>query len=145
MRVKRISKVSTLRQYEAGLLELIPKYLAKSLDEDQPQDILRQIRLGCHAPCALNCVVLDDDDRLCGFCCAYILMDMKGKRLIIDHLYAPNLAMSVKIYDMLVEKSGMDDVWFITYRDPKGWERMSKKCRRPLALRGYVMRFVKED
>ena len=140
MKVKRIVRVRTYKKYEAGLREIIPAYLAKSLCTDTVQDILTQFRFGCHTPCSFGCVVLDDDDVVTGFCYAYLIMDAKGKRLMVDHLHAKNATMAGKLYDMLTDKMGVADVWFMTYRDPASWERLSRKFKKPMKVYGYIMR-----
>ena len=145
MKVKRIVKVRTLKKYEAGIRKLIPAYLSKSLCTETEQEIIDQFRFGCHTPCYFGCVVLDNADKVIGFCYAYIIMDTKGKKLMIDHLYTRNASTAGKVYDMIVDKMGIDDVWYVTYRDPQAWERLSKRFKKPMKLYGYIMRSDREE
>lgn len=135
--------MKTFRQYEKTLLEnLIPKYIAKSGDQDTAGDILSQIRLECHNPFKLSCVVLDDAGTAVGFVTASIVMLPTGKRVVIDHAYTPNSGITPKIYTMIEEKLGTEDIWWITYRDPSAWIRLFKKHGKEIKLHGYLVRRV---
>lgn len=137
--------MKTYRQYERALLEsLIPKYIAKSGDGDGIADILAQIRLECHNPFKLSCMVLDDAGTPMGFVVASIVLMPMGKRVIIDHAYVPNMGIAPRIYGMIEEKLGTDDIWWVTYRDPSAWIRMFKKHGKEVKLHGYLVRRITE-
>ncbi len=125
------------------LLEsLIPKYIAKSGDHDSPQDILAQVRRECHNPFKLSCMVLNDDNSPVGFIIASLYILPTGKRIVIDHAYTPNSGITPKIYSMIEEKLGTEDIWWITYRDPSAWIKLFKKHGKEIKLQGYLVRRV---
>jgi hypothetical protein len=140
MRVKRIGTLKTYRKYEGDLMQLLPKYLAKSKCDDTVGEILSSIRMECHNPFHMSCVVLDDSDSVIGFVIAYISITIRGKRIVLEHMYAPNLRMSTQLYDMLVDKLDVDDVWWITHRDPSAWIKFSQKQKRPAKLYGWMVK-----
>ena len=140
MRVKRIGTLKTYRKYEGVLVELLPKYLAKSECDDSVGDILSHIRMECHNPFFISCVLLDDSEAVVGFVIAFVSITLQGKKIILEHMYAPNMGMSIKLYDMLVDKLGVEDVWWITHRDPAAWIKFTKKRSRPMKLHGWILR-----
>lgn len=123
-------------------MEIIPRYLAKSGCDEGVGEILAYIRMECHNPFILSCVLLDDEDRLVGFLVAYIVITRLGKRIFVDHVYAPNMNMADKLCDMVREKLGVEDMCWITHRDPAAWIKFSRRKKRPVELYGYMIRTV---
>lgn len=87
-------------------------------------------------------MVLDDAGTAVGFVTASIVMLPTGKRVVIDHAYTPNSGITPKIYTMIEEKLGTEDIWWITYRDPSAWIRLFKKHGKEIKLHGYLVRRV---
>jgi hypothetical protein len=145
MKIKRIGTLKTLRQYEKALLERVfPKYIAKADCEDQPQEILAQIRLECHNPFFMACALLDEADTPVGFFVAFVQLTKLGKRLYIDHMYAPNTGQEVRLFNIIRERLGVDDVMFLTRRDPDAWIKMFKRAGVELKLHGYLLHTVQD-
>lgn len=141
MKIKRIATLRTLRQYERVLLEeLLPKHLAKSGCSEQPQEVLSLIRLECHNPFFLCCVLLSEDSEPIGFIVAYVQNTVLGQRLYIDHMYAPNTGMIMRLFGMVKDRLGVDDVTWMTHRNPEAWVKLGKKYGHDLVLHGYVIR-----
>jgi hypothetical protein len=145
MKVKRIGTLKTLRQYEKQLLEqVLPKYVAKSGVDERPQDILAQIRLECHNPFVLSCVLLDDAGAVIGFFVSFLQLTNLGKRLYIDHMYAPNTGQSAQMWKMITTKLGTDDVLYMTRRDPDAWIKGLGRLGIRVKLHGYLLRTVQD-
>ena len=145
MKLKRIGTLKTLRQYEKALLEdVFPKYIAKAGVDERPQEILSQIRLECHNPFFMAAVALGADDRPIGFFIAFVQLTLLGKRLYIDHVYMPNVTDNVRIYEMVKDKLGVDDVIWMTHRNPEAWIKMFAKYGHKVELHGYVVRTVRD-
>jgi hypothetical protein len=142
MKVKRIGTLKTMRQYEQVLLEgLIPRYLAKSQCHDSPQRILADMRMECHNPFYLICVLLDDEGGAVGFAMAKVNILRTGRQIIVEHLYAPNMGMMSKLLEMTMSKLQSDHVMWITYRDPQAWIRFTRNQKRPAELYGWLLKF----
>ncbi|MHA2069714.1 MAG: hypothetical protein ACXABY_35575, partial [Candidatus Thorarchaeota archaeon] len=130
MKVKRIATLPTFKKYEEDLTTLIPKYLKKSECSDNVDEILGLIKRGCHDP-HFNCCVVVDEEVLKGFVIAYVMVDYKGRRIMVDHFHAPNMKLAGAVYKMVVGKLCQDfnidelDVYFMTYRNPEAWEKFS--------------------
>jgi len=144
MRVKRIGTVRTYREYETALgHELVPKYLAKSGCSDTAVDIMSDLRTGCNNPMFFGCVVLDGEKAV-GFVIAYIAMTNRGKKVIFDHAHVPNMNMAAKVYDLVMDKLGVADAMWVTYRNPEAWVRFCNKNRHPVEVFGWMIRKTKE-
>ena len=145
MKVKRIATLPTFTKYEEDLTALIPKYLKKSGCQDELEEIVRSIKLGCHDPHFSCCVILDEEV-LKGFIIAYVWVDYKGKKIMVDHLYAPNMKLAGKVYSMVVDKLcenfnvDNEDIYFVTYRNPEAWVKFADKEGYPMNLHGWVLR-----
>jgi hypothetical protein len=145
LKVKRIATLPTLRKYEEDLRKLLPKYLTKSGCSDTVDEILDLIKLGCHDP-HFNCCVVVDEEILKGFVVAYVMVDYKGRKIMVDHFHAPNMKLAGKLYSMVVGRLCKDfsidemDVWFVTYRNPEAWVKFSAKEGYPMTVHSYVLR-----
>lgn len=127
------------------MLELIQKYLPKSGSHESVGEILSQIRMECHNPFFFSCIVLDDADIPIGFVLATVSITRRGKRIFIEHMHAPNLGMADKLHEMMMAKLGVDDVWWLTHRDPSAWIKFCKKRKHPVELYGWMIRTERQD
>lgn len=143
--VKRIASLPSFRKYEDGLRKAIVAYLKKSGCKDTLEGILTDIRLGCHSP-DIYCCVISQEEVVRGFAFAFVERDHRGKTIVVDHFYLPNMTMAVRIYDWVVEKLcdsakvERDKVWFVTYRNPEVWLRYMKKVGREHEVTGWMLR-----
>jgi hypothetical protein len=154
LKVKRVATIPTFEKYKKDLSALIPKYLKKSGCHDTEEDILQSIKLGCNNP-HYNCCVLVEKkpisehgsmEVLKGFIIAYVWVDHKGKKITVDHLYAPNMGLAGKVFSLVVDKLCEDfnvdneNIWFMTYRNPEAWIRFADKEGYPMNLQAWVLR-----
>lgn len=137
--------MKTLKQYERVLLEQIfPRYIRKSGYEEGPQEILNQIRMECHNPFFMCCVILDGAGVVIGFFVAFVQMTNLGKRMYVDHVYTPDTGQSAQVFDMVRKKLGVEDVIFMTRRNPEAWIKLFNKYGIKVKLHGYLIRTVQD-
>jgi len=95
-----------------------------------------------------SCVV-EEDGEVKGFVVAYVTMQISGKRVVIEHLYAPNMKVTAKVYEVVVDKLcgdmgvGRDGVYFMTYRNPESWVKYCKKIGIEVGVVSYVLKIKK--
>lgn len=103
------------------------------------------MRLECHNPFFLSCVLLSNDNVPVGFFIAFIQITHLGKRLYIDHMYAPNTGQAAEMYWMIQERMGVEDVLFMTRRSPDAWIKLFRKNGKDVRLHGYLIRTSSKD
>lgn len=141
MKVRRIGTIKTLKQYEKALLEdVFPKYLAKSKSRETPQVMLADMRMECHNPFFIACVVLDEGDKPIGFLMARTSLTLHGRQAVVDHFHAPNMRLCAKMLELVMDRFGTEDVLWITHRDPGAWIKFSEKQGHPVELYGWLLR-----
>jgi hypothetical protein len=144
MKVKRIGTLQTFNKYKEHIKKLVPRYLNKSKCTDTNEVILSMIELGCNDPFFVCCVI-EDGDKTIGFLIAYVHYSIGKKKIIIDHFHCPN-AVNANVYKMVTEKMckqfnvKSDDVYFLTYRNPDAWVRLSKKRNLEMEVHGWILK-----
>ena len=146
VKIKRITTLKTYNQYADDLHTLLVPYLKKSGCEDI--DILQVMKLQCHNPYHFSCIILEDEVPK-GFLMASIVHTLSHNRIVIEHLYAPNMKLVLQVYKVICDKLSKDfdipksNIYFMTYRNPESWVRYCKKQGINTYLSSYVLR-IKE-